>query len=108
MSCEGHGSTRITLPARAVQVLEEPSNPTLSSEQSHFKLRLAQKEWRKLIIDLTHGFKYPLLPSQQDDLVLIRRDEAIKYKNKLDHELLDLFLALNSFFCKHEVIQGKK
>jgi hypothetical protein len=41
-----------------------------------------------LIIDLTHGFKYPLLPSQQDDLVLIRRDEAIKYENKLDHELI--------------------
>jgi hypothetical protein len=34
-----------------------------------------------LIINLTHGFKYPLLPSQQDDLVLIRRDEAIKYEN---------------------------
>jgi hypothetical protein len=62
-----------------------------------------------LIINLTHGFKYPLLPSQQDDLVLIRRDEAIKYENKLDHELLlDSFLALNSRFHKHKVIQVKK
>jgi hypothetical protein len=31
-----------------------------------------------LIIYSTQGFKYPLLSSQQDDLVLIRRDEAIK------------------------------
>jgi hypothetical protein len=47
-----------------------------------------------LIVDSTHGFKYPFLSSQQDDLILICRDEAIKYENKLDHEvLLDSFLA---------------
>jgi hypothetical protein len=47
MSCKGHGSTSITLPARALQLLEEPSNQTLSSVRSLFKLRLARKEWRK-------------------------------------------------------------
>jgi hypothetical protein len=41
-----------------------------------------------LIVDSTHGFKYSFLASQQDDLVLIRRDEAIKYENKRDHEVL--------------------
>jgi hypothetical protein len=58
-----------------------------------------------LIINTIHGFKYLLLSSQQNDLVLIGREEAIKYENKLDHEvLLDVFIALNSRFSKHQVI----
>jgi hypothetical protein len=62
-----------------------------------------------LVIDTVHGFKFPFSPSGQEDIILVRRMEALQYDNSHDHILLlDSLKVLSN--CTHNkgVVRGKK
>lgn len=62
-----------------------------------------------LVIDTVHGFKFPFSPSQQNDIILMRRTEALEYENSGDHaRLLDSFKVLSKTTQNKGVVRGKK
>jgi hypothetical protein len=62
-----------------------------------------------LVIDTVHGFKFPFSPSEQDDIILVRRAEALAHDNSDNHaQLLDSLKVLSNSTHNKGVVRGKK
>jgi hypothetical protein len=62
-----------------------------------------------LVIDTVHGFKFPFAPSQQNDIVMMRRTEALEYEDSRDYaRLLDSFNVLSNITKNKGIVRGKK
>jgi hypothetical protein len=62
-----------------------------------------------LVIDTVHGFKFPFSSSGQEDILLVRRTEALKYETADDHaRLLLSFKVLSNKTPNKGIVRGKK